>query len=133
MIIFLMLPRQLTLPRHLPVELTSSLPYSCSLLCAPKKPPPIKSVTSSLFLQNTRVGGLHPHHPTLPAPIACTHGASIPSALNQLRILSVATGVYESVWQLGLTLPLCWRERRSAGWPIFWSTTRSKLTCCHRQ
>src|SRR5712692_9446630 len=41
--------------------------------------------------------------------------------------------VHESVWQLGLTLPLYWRERRSAGWPIFWSTTRSKLTCCHRQ
>jgi hypothetical protein len=42
-------------------------------------------------------------------------------------------GGYESVWQLGLTLPLYCRERRSAGWPIFWSTTRSKPICCHRQ
>ncbi len=50
-----------------------------------------------------------------------------------LITIRIARGVYESVWQLGLTLPLYWRERRSAGWPIFWSTTRSKLTCCHRQ
>jgi hypothetical protein len=42
-------------------------------------------------------------------------------------------GVYESVWQLGLTLPLYFGERRSTGWPIFWSTTRSKLTCCHQR
>src|SRR6266481_1942028 len=42
-------------------------------------------------------------------------------------------GVHETVWQLGLTLPLYCRERRSAGWPIFWSTTRSKPICCHRQ
>jgi len=41
-------------------------------------------------------------------------------------------GYNESVWQLGLTLLLYWQERRSAGWPIFWSTTRSKLICCHQ-
>src|SRR5712664_4877462 len=42
-------------------------------------------------------------------------------------------GVFESVWQLGLTLALYCRERRSAGWPTFWSTTRSKLTCCRQR
>src|SRR6266849_8675346 len=72
-------------------------------------------------------------------PSSAPRGVNISSILSTLRILPVATGlptmvgVYESVWQLDLTLPLYWRERRSAGWPIFWSTTRSKLTCCHRQ
>src|SRR5579859_792603 len=40
---------------------------------------------------------------------------------------------YESVWQLSLTLLVYCRERRSAGWPIFWSTTRSRLICCHQR
>src|SRR5712691_9618522 len=73
-----------------------------------------------------------PRHTSLPLSYA-PRGASIPCGLSRLRILPVTMGVYESVWQLGWTLPLYWRERRSAGWPIFWSTTRSKLTCCHRQ
>jgi hypothetical protein len=37
-------------------------------------------------------------------------------------------GGHESVWQPGLPLPLYCRERRSAGWPIFWSTTRKPPT-----
>src|SRR5260370_36646879 len=48
-----------------------------------------------------------------------------------LKTIHFDGGVYESVWQLGLTLPLYCQER-STGWPIFWSTTRSKLTCCHQ-
>src|SRR6266446_3607845 len=42
-------------------------------------------------------------------------------------------GGTESVWQLGLTLAKYCRERRSAGWPTFCSTTRSKLTCCRQR
>src|SRR5216684_5457535 len=60
----------------------------------------------------------HMRHVAPLSPVASVHCAYFLSP----------RGVYESVWQLGLTLPLYWRERRSAGWPIFWSTTRSKLT-----
>jgi hypothetical protein len=73
MIIFLMLPRQLTLPRHLPVELTSSLPYSCSLLCAPKKANSHQISSFQPLFAKHPGGGVHPHHPILLAPaIACT-------------------------------------------------------------
>ncbi len=41
--------------------------------------------------------------------------------------------VHESVWQLGLDTTPILPQRRSAGWRIFWSTTRSKLTCCHQR
>src|SRR6266852_2894829 len=102
-----------------------------------------KQSTLNTFRINTceKQGGGGPRFPRLQRPASsiqppepyAPRGASIRCGLSRLRILPVTTGVYESVWQLGLTLPLYWRERRSAGWPIFWSTTRSKLTCCHRQ
>jgi hypothetical protein len=68
MIIFLMLPRQLTLPRHLPVELTSSLPYSCSLLCAPKKVNSHQISNFQPLFAKHPGGGVHPRHPILLAP-----------------------------------------------------------------
>ncbi len=104
--------------------LTESAPAS-PLECALTKTPGV-GYPSFPRLQRP-ASSIQPPEPSAP------RGASIPCGLSRLRILPVTTGVYESVWQLGLTLPLYWRERRSAGWPIFWSTTRSKLTCCHRQ
>src|SRR5713101_6716332 len=94
--------------------LTESAPAS-PLECALTKIPGVG------VPQHFRVSSIQPPEPSAP------RGASIPCGLSRLRILPVTTGVYESVWQLDLTLPLYWRERRSAGWPIFWSTTRSKL------
>src|SRR5260370_12408654 len=44
---------------------------------------------------------------------------------------AVEMGVHESVWQLGLTLPLYWRERRHGGWASFWSTTAGKPLLRH--
>ncbi len=61
-----------------------------------------------------------------------TQGWPSPANWQEPRGGGGSRGGYESVWQLGLTPPLYWRERRSAGWPIFWSTTRSKPICCHQ-
>ena len=86
MITSLMLPRKLTLRHHILVLAAS--------LALPKKSTPIKSITCSLFCKTPGWRGTFAftRSPLLPQSHA-PRGASIPSALNQLRILSVAMGV----------------------------------------
>jgi len=90
-----MLPRRLTLPLLPPAELNPSPSHSCKLFCAPK-------IVNSCKISNFQTlfakypGGLCiriTRHLLLP-PSHAPRSASIPSALNQLRILPVATGVH---------------------------------------
>ena len=90
-----MLPRQLTLPPHPPARLTPSPSYSCSLFALPKQSTPIKSIACSLFRKTPGWGGTSAFIRSLLFPPShAPRSASIPSALSQLRILPVATGVY---------------------------------------
>jgi len=89
-----MLPRRLTLPPRPPAKLNPSLSHSCKLFCAPQKVNS-RQINNfrSLLAKHTGWGGyirIHPI-PLLP-PSQAPPSASIPSALNQLRILPVATG-----------------------------------------
>src|SRR6266446_6144121 len=148
------LPRQPILPPGPPVKLTPSLSCSWSLLCAPKKRNSHK-INSLQPLFPKHPGWGYPNasmgHPgTLSGEkerrrscssittfrINTCKSVSKQSTLTTFRMNTYekrGEGGSESVWQLGLTLALYCRERRSAGWPTFWSTTRSKLTCCRQR
>ena len=90
-----MLLRRSTLPPHPPAKLTPAPSYSCKLFCAPKKVNPYQiSNFQTLFAKYPRWGHLRIHSISLAPPITCATQRAIPSALNQLRILPVAMGVY---------------------------------------
>jgi|SRR5713226_6225427 len=88
-----MLSRRTLLERPLPSTLTPFPSCSCSLLGAPRKVNAFKISALQPLLQNTRGGGIPTllRRASLP-PSYAPHGASIPCALNRLRILPVTTG-----------------------------------------
>ena len=91
-----MLPRRLTLPPHPPAKLNPSPSHSYKLLCAPKRVNSLQiSNFQTLFAKHPGWGHIRIHPISFAPAIAhAPRSASIPSALNQLRILPVATGVY---------------------------------------
>jgi hypothetical protein len=93
-ITYCMLSRQLTRPTHPPARLNPSLPYSCSLFAFVPALPSFRINHLQPLFTNHPGGG----YPTLPRrasrpPSHAPCSASIPSALNQFRILPVATSV----------------------------------------
>jgi len=93
-----MLPRRLTLPPHAPAELNPSPSHSCELFCAPKKVNPYQISNFQTLFAKHRGGCNFAFTPSvLFPPSHAPRSASIPSALNQLRILPVATGVYPHI------------------------------------
>src|SRR6266851_2524105 len=90
-----MLPRQLTLPEHLPARLSPLTSYSCSLLPLFFPLPSFRiNHLQPLFAKHPGGGGTSTSIRSLLLPPShAPRSASIPSALNQLRILPVTTGV----------------------------------------
>jgi hypothetical protein len=87
----------------------------------------------SIYTRSHSHSGSH-STPTQKNPPLCFHALTWNLFCNPFvfTFMHVMGGVRVCV-ATGLDAALILPERRSAGWPIFWSTTRSKPICCHRQ
>jgi hypothetical protein len=112
-----MLPRRPTLTPHPPAKLNPSPSHSYKLFCALKGANSHQiSNFQTLFAKHPGWGCIRVTRSRLSPPSHAPRGASIPSALNKLRIPPIVTGVYPT-FVLSLLVQL-YRPGSSSELPI---------------